>query len=109
MIRHCNASVFVTEALGVALDGVPDPVDGGDDVVVDDRGDPALSGAGADDANDAPGEVLSPDHERAPTVPRAGRLLAVTVAGTHLVLARQARPGLGLTLRPGQHRHSHRL
>ena len=109
MIRHSNASVCKTEALCEGVYGLPDPVDGGDDVVVDDGGDPALSWAGADDAYDGPGEVLSPDHERTSTVPRTGGLLAVTVAGTQLVLAGQTGPGLCLTLRPGQHWHSHRL
>ena len=45
----------VTEALGEGLDSLSDPVDGGDDVVVDDWSDPALSGAGTDDADDSPG------------------------------------------------------
>ena len=87
----------MTQALGEAVHGVPDPGYGGDDVVVDDGCDPALSWAGADDPNDPPDEVLGPDHEGATTVPRAGRLLAVTVASTQLILTGQTGSGLCLT------------
>ena len=66
----------------------------------------ALCGAGADNANNPPSEVLRPDHERSPAVPGAGGLLAVTVAGTQLILTGQTGSGLCLTLSPGQHGHS---
>ena len=93
----------------MAGDGVPDPLDGGDDVVVDDGSDPALGRAGADDADDPPDEVLGPDHEGAPAVPGTGGLLAVTLAGTQLVLAGLTGPGLGLALPPGEDGDGDRL
>ena len=69
----------------------------------------ALCGAGADNANNPPSEVLRPDHERSPAVPGAGGLLAVAVPGTQLVRAGHTRPGLLLALRLGQHGHRDRL
>ena len=73
--------------------------------MVDDRRDAALCRAGADDANDPPPEVLGPDHKGPPAVPRAGRLLAVAVPSTELILAGKTGSGLLLALRPAQNRH----
>ena len=77
--------------------------------MVYDGGEAALGGAGADDADDGPGEVRGPDHERSATVPRTGGLLAVAVPSTELVTSRHTRTWLSLALGLGQDRDCDRL
>ena len=78
------------------IDDVPDPVPGGVDVVVEDRGEAALHRAGGHDAEDGPAVGVSVPHCQPPTaVPWTRSAGPVTREGLKKILKVWNFPHLG--------------